>query len=78
MNDDAWKILVRRYAKGHVVCNCGHAYLTNCGHAYVIDLNGRDREVFDHPVCGSGCSAAKIAARDHVAQSVLSEFQLYK
>lgn len=60
--------LIERYADGREICNCRDAYYTNCGHARV---NGR--EIFNHPTCQHGCSAAQINAKEYIADRVMAE-----
>lgn len=65
--DEEWKELVAKYTPEHArVCNCGRAYEYPCGEA-IVD----GERVNDFWVCPAGCSAAQIAAKEHVAQCVL-------
>ena len=74
ITDENWKALVRRYANGMTICNCGHAYYTNCGYAQISDVKAHCgyREVNDYPICDGGCSTAQLAAKEYVATQMLS------
>lgn len=62
--------LIKRYANGRRVCNCGEAYYTNCGTGIV----GNERRA-DLPACQWGCSANRVVARNEIAERVLQELQ---
>jgi len=64
-----WQELVKRYADGRPICNCGEAYYTPCGHG--TDKEGRKRT--DMLVCQYGCAANIIAAREEIAGRVIAE-----
>ena len=66
--DDDWKTLVKRYADGRQICNCGCAYNSPVG----IGISGGVRRT-DLMTCEYGCSAAQIFAREYVAKKVLNE-----
>lgn len=69
MSRKDWQELVKRYADGRPICNCGEAYYTPCGHG--IDGTGRRRT--DMLACQHGCSANKIYAKEEIAGRVLAE-----
>ena len=66
---EAYKMLVRKYADGRKICNCGEGYLSPC--ACGIDEHGIDRT--DMLACNYGCSANKIYTRDEIARRVVAE-----
>jgi len=69
MSSDSFKKLIKHYANGSEICNCGEAYYTNCGKGSV---GGQDRD--DLPTCKHGCSSNIITAKNYIAEMVLSEF----
>jgi len=69
MSRKYWQELVKRYADGRPICNCGEAYYTPCGHG--IDGDGRKRT--DILTCQFGCSANRIFAKEEIARRVLAE-----
>lgn len=64
MSERAWKELVKRYADGRPICNCGEAWLYPC--AVGIDAQGRHRT--DMPACRHGCSANLIDTKYEIAR----------
>lgn len=62
MRDQNFKKLVKFFADGRTVCNCGQAYLTNCGVGYIGFA-----KVMDIPTCAGGCSSAQISAKYEIA-----------
>jgi len=62
----AWQQLVRNFADGRQVCNCGNAYYSPCGVG--IDKQGRHRT--DMPACRHGCSANQISAQEEIASKM--------
>lgn len=68
----AWNDLIRRYANGQQICNCGEAYYSPCGAGAVME-NGRWVSKTDMPACKHGCSANRLDAKDYVARCVLNE-----
>lgn len=66
--DDDWKKLVKRYADGRPICNCGHAYYTPCGVGIVDGVHKTDM-----PDCQYGCSANQIFAKEEIASRVMAE-----
>lgn len=68
MADTAWEELVKRYADGRTICNCGQAYATPCGHGI---HKGVERH--DLLVCAGGCSGNQIAAKEEIAKRVIAE-----
>lgn len=70
MAREHFKALVKRYADGRPICNCGEAYYSPCGEGYV---NGERRS--DILVCQYGCSYAQLTTRNEVAERVLKELQ---
>lgn len=72
----AFQKLIKRYAKGRQICNCGNAYYKNCGHGSSFDSKlGRWIDRDDMPTCEHGCSANQISAKEYVAEEVLKEFK---
>lgn len=69
MSRKDWQDLVKRYANGRPICNCGDAYYTPCGRG--IDGTGRERT--DMLACQYGCSANQIFAKEEIAARVLAE-----
>lgn len=72
MTDDAWKTLVRRYADGRQICNCGSAYYTPCGHGSIV-VDGRRVDRTDMLVCEYGCSANLLRTRDEIGPRALAD-----
>lgn len=70
MTREHFKELIKRYADGRPICNCGEAYCSPCGEGR---LNGEPRT--DLLVCRYGCSAAKIDAKNEIAEKALKELQ---
>lgn len=68
-----WQELIKRYAGGRPICNCGDAYYSLCGHEISIDEAGRRIERFDAPACPHGCSANQIMAKEYIATKVLED-----
>lgn len=64
----AWKLLIKLYAHGRPVCNCGHAYREPCGVGYIDG-----KPVTNMLVCRAGCSAAQHSAKEYVATQILGE-----
>lgn len=64
-----WQKLIKRYADGRQICNCGDAYYTPCGVG--IDCDGNHRT--DLPACQYGCSANQLFTRDDIARRVLAD-----
>ena len=65
-----WKTLVKRYADGRPICNCGDAYLAPVGEGYDADGNRRT----DLLVCQYGCQANQIYAKEEIAERICEEF----
>ena len=63
-----WKELVKKYADGKPVCNCGDAYYTPCG---IGICNGVERN--DILICEHGCSANMYKAKEEIAKKILEE-----
>jgi hypothetical protein len=61
-----WQKLVKKFADGREVCNCGDAYYTNCGRGSVLK-DGVWESRNDLPVCRYGCSVNQLNARDEIA-----------
>jgi len=55
-----FKKLIKRYANGKEICNCGEAY-------YSKDEDG-------HSICKDGCSANIINAKEYIATKIIEEF----
>jgi hypothetical protein len=73
MSDAAWKRLVKRYADGRTVCNCGHAYYTPCGDAFTFQdgrIIGRTDKAM---VCQYGCQANQYSTKLKIAAKVEAE-----
>jgi hypothetical protein len=68
---DDWQTLVKRFANGRPICNCGDAYYSEGG-TYWRGGN----EHHDGLYCKGGCNAARYEARDHVAMCVLAELKV--
>ena len=66
---DEWAELVRRYADGRPICNCGQAYYTPIGHG--TDKFGKKRT--DMLACKYGCQANQYDLKDKIARRVLDE-----
>jgi len=66
----AFKRLIKRYADGRPICNCGDAYYSPCGDG--VDGQGTRRT--DMLVCQNGCSTNLIVAKEYVAEMVEKEF----
>jgi hypothetical protein len=69
LSEAIWKELVRRYADGRPVCNCGEAWEYPC--ASGIDANGVKRD--DMLACRYGCSANLIDAKYEIGRRVAGE-----
>ena len=68
--NEAWEILIKHYADGRTVCNCGLAYYSLDGKA--VKVSGE--EINNHPYCKYGCMANKWYAKDEIAKKVLTDF----
>ncbi len=74
MGTKYWQELVKRYANGRPICNCGDAYYSPCGSG--IDSTGRERtDILD---CEYGCSTNQISAKEDIAKRVLYELNTKK
>lgn len=62
-----WKELIKKYADGRPVCNCGDAYYTPCGVG--IDRDGRHRT--DMLACNHGCGANQYEAKEEIAKKIV-------
>lgn len=69
MGIEYWKQLVKKYADGKPICNCGDAYYTPCGEG--IDAEGRHRK--DMLVCNHGCSWNQFDAKEQIAKKIVEE-----
>lgn len=67
--ETAWEKLIKVYADGRPVCNCGQAYYEACGEG--IDRDGQYRT--DMLSCKHGCSANQIHAKEYIAARVLAD-----
>ncbi len=67
-----WQALVKRYADGRPICNCGEAYLTPCGEG--IDTQGRRRN--DMLMCECGCQVNQMVAKEEIAARIRQEFNI--
>jgi len=70
---DCWNRLIKHYANGRTICNCGHAYCAPIGHGFISDEHGNFIESHDRPVCPGGCSANQLVAREEIARRVLED-----
>lgn len=68
MSRDNYKTLIKRYADGRLICNCGEAYLTPCASGLIAG-------VWRHDImaCAHGCEANRLAARDDIAGRIIDE-----
>jgi len=74
MAKEAFKELVKKYADGKPICNCGEAYLTACGVGSIWNEEKQRREDrTDLLTCKAGCSAAQIDAKEYIAERVLQD-----
>lgn len=71
----AWKTLIKRYADGKIVCNCGEAYYSLCGRGGVWQ-DGDWVQRNDLLACEHGCSSNQLSAKEYVAKCVLSELNI--
>lgn len=68
---DEWQTLIKRYADGRHICNCGNAYLSPVGRG--MDSKGYLRD--DMLTCSGGCASNQITAREEVAEKIMAEFR---
>jgi|HubBroStandDraft_1064217.scaffolds.fasta_scaffold02177_8 hypothetical protein len=74
MDEGAWKRLVKRYANGRTICNCGHAYYMGPHEETYTDWLGERRTRAGHPQsCRSGCQANQYATKLEIATNVEAE-----
>ncbi|MDE2107320.1 MAG: hypothetical protein KGL39_59540 [Patescibacteria group bacterium] len=75
MTDDCWHILVRRYADGRDVCNCGEAWYARIGDQLTDwDGHGWRSVVNGDPMrCAYGCRANQLSCKHEIAQRVVEE-----
>lgn len=67
-----WEKLIKRYAGGRPICNCGQAYYATDGE-YM--LSGSGKIFHDGKHCKNGCDANKFLAKDEIARCVLAELK---
>lgn len=73
---DEWQILIKRYADGRPICNCGCAYYKPVGHGSVYDKAlGRRVDKTDMLACQYGCEANQYSVKDEIARKVLAELE---
>lgn len=65
-----WEDLVRRYANGRSICNCGNAYYSEGGTYW---KTGSTETFHDGQYCKDGCSANCCTVKDDVAKRALAE-----
>ena len=68
----SWDKLIKRYADGRPICNCGEAYCQPVGVGAVCK-GGVWEDITDLLVCQYGCSANQLTAKEEVATRVLEE-----
>jgi hypothetical protein len=68
-----FKKLIKHFADGRTVCNCGEAYHTNCGRgAAGLGEFGQTLWVDDLPACRHGCSTNQFDAKNEMANRVIN------
>lgn len=67
MAREDWQALVRKYANGRDICNCGDAYYANDGEYIVTGVSGR---FYNGKHCKYGCSTNILNARDEIASLI--------
>ncbi len=70
MAREHWQSIVKKYADGRPICNCGDAYYSPCGEGY---LNGVHK--MDMLMCQFGCSSNQIQAKEEIAEKILKEME---
>jgi len=65
---DYFKELIKKYADGKPICNCGEAYYSKCG---VGIENGEERT--DFLACEGGCSTNQLFAKEYIAKRIVKE-----
>lgn len=68
-----WEKLIKRYANGRLICNCGQAYYSLDGEAWIVGGPDDGKHITDYPHCKYGCQANQYAVKDEIAKAVLAE-----
>lgn len=71
----AWKELIKKYADGRPICNCGDAYYSTGGQYWVVSKNGMT-EHNDGLYCKWGCQCAQSEAKEYVALKIVEMWLL--
>jgi len=74
MSEEAWRTLIRRYAVGREICNCGCAYYAPIGSTYYT-LDG-EKKIRETRACEYGCQHNQYAVKNDIAKAVLAELKL--
>lgn len=70
---DEWRELVKRFADGRPICNCGQAYYSLDGKATIAGGPDHGKKITNYPHCKWGCQANQHAVKDDIARRVLEE-----
>jgi hypothetical protein len=74
MKDTPRKTLIKRYANGRKVCNCGLAWYGTHGEKHVSDGSGGWKVVPNDTACEYGCGYNQNRAADEICLRVCEEF----
>lgn len=71
MSEAHWRELIRRFANGRDICNCGNAYYANDGEYWLAGDPAGSPPHQDGKHCKFGCQANILRARDELAEKLL-------